>query len=134
MKKLLGILVLGLLLSSNAYAEMSLKKLIKNIEKTGATVLSGVFMDNEQTYREVLEVQYAYVKEEEKKIIEDINIAKNTCKIMGFREILGRKEFSKCVLQVWQTRLIGKKYKMMQLLDLYLPKYFYLYPMVERLP
>ena len=71
------------------------KKLIKKIEKAGATVVSRAFINDEQNYREVLEAQYAYIKEEEEKIIEDINIAKNTCKIMGFREIKKSNSLSK---------------------------------------
>jgi len=104
MKKLFALIIFPIILLAtinDSYAKMSVKKLIKTIEKKGAVAISRDFVNDDQTYRDVLEAQYNYVIEQEKKIIYDINIAKNMCKIMGFsKSILGKKEFTKCVLKV----------------------------------
>ena len=118
MKKLFALIIFPIILLAtinDSYAKMSVKKLIRTIEKKGAVPISRDFVNDDQIYRDVLEAQYNYVIEQEKKIIYDINIAKNMCRIMGFSEgVLGKKEFTKCVLKVWETRLIGKKFKNMQ--------------------
>ena len=70
MKKLFALIIFPIILLAtinDSYAKMSVKKLIKTIEKKGAVAISRDFVNDDQTYRDVLEAQYNYVIEQEKK-------------------------------------------------------------------
>ena len=72
MKKLFALIIFPIILLAtinDSYAKMSVKKLIRTIEKKGAVPISRDFVNDDQIYRDVLEAQYNYVIEQEKKII-----------------------------------------------------------------
>ena len=98
-------------------ASQSIDLLKSKIIEKGATPLIRIDIDDNKSYRELLRTQYEFILKEEIKIIKDIKIAENSCKIMGYKPGFtkkNKKKFNTCVLEVWQARLIGKKFVSMQ--------------------
>ena len=96
---------------------MEIENLKNQINLKGATPLIKTDIDDDKSYENLLKTQYEFILKEEIKIIKDIKIAENSCKIMGFKPGFtkkNKKKFNKCVLEVWQARLIGKKFVSMQ--------------------
>ena len=74
-------------------------------------------LDDEEFKKLIIE-QHKFVEKEKALILNDLNDAKKLCKDMGFSEttllIFKSEKFSQCVLTIWQTELMGKKYAKMQ--------------------
>lgn len=93
----------------------SINRMVYEIEKSGVEPLDRSLFASDEDYKEMIKTQYSFIKEEKTKILKDMSVAKNTCKIMGFNDKYpNKKRFKECVLEVWQTRLIGKQYVKMQ--------------------
>ena len=104
-------------LTSVTLANTEIENLKSLIIKKGATPLIKVAVDDEDGYKDLLKTQYEFILKEEIKIIKDIKIAENSCKIMGYKPGFtkkNKKKFNTCVLEVWEARLIGKKFVSMQ--------------------
>jgi hypothetical protein len=118
MKKILCYLTITyFLFIQSALANTEINNLKNLIIKKGATPLIRIDIDDNKSYEELLRTQYEFILKEEIKIIKDIKIAENSCKIMGFKPGFtkkNKKKFNTCVLEVWQARLIGKKFVSMQ--------------------
>ena len=118
MKKILCYLTITYyLFIQSALANTEINNLKNLIIKKGATPLIRIDIDDNKSYEELLRTQYEFILKEEIKIIKDIKIAENSCKIMGFKPGFtkkNKKKFNTCVLEVWQARLIGKKFVSMQ--------------------
>lgn len=114
MKKI--ILTIIIFLACSNLSAKSIKSLEKQLEDKGVIPIDRRLVSGgEESYKNALEAQYYYVLEQEKFIIHDINVARNSCKIMGFSDnFLQKKQFANCVLKVWETRLIGKKFLSMK--------------------
>ena len=100
-----------------ALASQSVDSLKSKIISKGAIPLIKTDIDDDDSYEELLKTQYEFILKEEIKIIKDIKIAENSCKIMGYKPGFtkkNKKKFNTCVLEVWQARLIGKKFVSMQ--------------------
>ena len=100
-----------------ALASQSVDSLKSKIISKGAIPLIKTDVDDDDSYEELLKTQYEFILKEEIKIIKDIKIAENSCKIMGYKPGFtkkNKKKFNTCVLEVWQARLIGKKFVSMQ--------------------
>jgi len=118
MKKIIvSSLLIYYLLIQVAVANTEIENLKSLIIKKGATPLIKIDVDDEGNYKELLKTQYEFILKEEIKIIKDIKIAENSCKIMGYKPGFtkkNKKKFNTCVLEVWQARLVGKKFVSMQ--------------------
>ena len=92
------------------------KKQKREIEREGIVAITKDDIIHENEYALLLGEQHKFVKREKKLILNDIDKAKKLCEEMGFTEgiIFKNQEFSKCVLKVWETELIGKKYAAME--------------------
>ena len=111
------VIIFYLILIEVALANQSIDILKSKIIEKGALPLIKTEADNDSTYKNLLENQYKFILDEEIKIIKDIKIAENSCKIMGINDSTfkkKKKKFAQCVLEVWQARLIGKKFATMQ--------------------
>ena len=100
-----------------ALASQSIDTLKSKIIEKGALPLIKTDIDSNASYKNLLETQYKFILEEEIRIIRDIKVAENTCKIMGINDSSfkkKKKKFSQCVIEVWQAKLIGKKFATMQ--------------------
>ncbi len=116
MKKLISLtIIFYLILIEISLANQSIENLKNKIIQKGAIPLIKTDVDDDSSYKKLLETQYKFILDEEIKIIKDIKIAENMCKIMGINDsAFKKKKFAKCVLEVWQARLIGKKFVSMQ--------------------
>ena len=118
MKKIISYLIVFYLTLINlALASQSVDSLKSKIISKGAIPLIKTDVDDDDSYKELLKTQYEFILKEEIKIIKDIKIAENSCKIMGYKPGFtkkNKKKFNTCVLEVWQARLIGKKFVSMQ--------------------
>ena len=118
MKKIASyIIIFYLILINFALANQSVDSLKSKIITKGAIPLIKTDVDDDDSYKELLKTQYEFILKEEIKIIKDIKIAENSCKIMGYKPGFtkkNKKKFNTCVLEVWQARLIGKKFVSMQ--------------------
>ena len=116
MKKLISLaIIFYLILIEISLARQSIEDLKNSIIQKGAMPLIKTDVDDDSSYKKLLETQYKFILDEEIKIIKDIKIAENMCKIMGINDsAFKKKKFAKCVLEVWQARLIGKKFVSMQ--------------------
>ena len=118
MKKLISLtIIFYLILVEISLANQSIENLKNKIIRKGATPLIKTDVDDDSSYKKLLETQYEFILKEEIKIIKDIKIAENSCKIMGYKPGFtkkNKKKFNTCVLEVWQARLIGKKFVSMQ--------------------
>lgn len=118
MKKIVSFLIVFYLILIDAtLANQSINTLKSKIIEKGAIPLIKTEVDDDTTYEDLLETQYKFILEEEIKIIKDIKVAENSCKIMGINDSKlkkKKKKFAQCVLEVWQARLIGKKFATMQ--------------------
>ena len=118
MKKIISYLIVFYLTLINlALASQSVDSLKSKIISKGAIPLIKTDVDDDDSYEELLKTQYEFILKEEIKIIKDIKIAENSCKIMGYKPGFtkkNKKKFNTCVLEVWQARLIGKKFVSMQ--------------------
>jgi hypothetical protein len=118
MKKFLCyLIVVNYFFIQSSLANTKIENLKSLIIKKGATPLIKIDIDDDKSYEELLETQYKFILEEEVKIIKDIKIAENSCKLMGYEPGFtkkNKKKFNTCVLEVWQARLIGKKFVSMQ--------------------
>jgi len=105
------------LLITASLANTEIENLKNLIILKGATPLIKIDVDDDKSYKDLLKTQYEFILKEEVKIIKDIKIAENSCKIMGYNPGYtkkNKKKFNTCVLEVWQARLIGKKFVSMQ--------------------
>ena len=110
-------IIFFLSLINPASASKTIDALKSKIINKGATPLIKIDIDNDNSYKKLLKIQYEFILEEEIKIIKDIKVAENTCKLMGFEPGFTKKKnkkFNTCVLEVWELRLIGKKFASMQ--------------------
>ena len=118
MKKIISwISIIYFVLIDVSLASQSIDLLKSKIIKKGAIPLIRVDIDDKKSYEELLKTQYEFILKEEIKIIKDIKIAENSCKIMGYKPGFtkkNKKKFNTCVLEVWEARLIGKKFVSMQ--------------------
>ena len=118
MKKIISYLIVFYLTLINlALASQSVDSLKSKIISKGAIPLIKTDVDDNDSYEELLKTQYEFILKEEIKIIKDIKIAENSCRIMGYKPGFtkkNKKKFNTCVLEVWQARLIGKKFVSMQ--------------------
>ena len=118
MKKIISwISIIYFVLIDVSLASQSIDLLKSKIIKKGAIPLIRVDIDDKKSYEELLRTQYEFILKEEIKIIKDIKIAENSCKIMGYKPGFtkkNKKKFNTCVLEVWEARLIGKKFVSMQ--------------------
>tara|TARA_B100001059_G_scaffold65376_1_gene61585 strand:+ start:154 stop:909 length:756 start_codon:yes stop_codon:yes gene_type:complete len=118
MKKIISYsIVFYLTLINLTLASQSVDTLKSKIISKGAIPLIKTDIDDDDSYEELLKTQYEFILKEEIKIIKDIKIAENSCKIMGYKPGFtkkNKKKFNTCVLEVWQARLIGKKFVSMQ--------------------
>lgn len=117
MKKSICVLIFCFLYTAILQANTEIENLKKQINLKGATPLIKTDIDDDKSYKNLLKTQYEFILKEEIKIIKDIKIAENSCKIMGFKPGFtkkNKKKFNTCVLEVWQARLIGKKFVSMQ--------------------
>lgn len=118
MKNIVSFLIIFYLtIIDAALAGQSINTLKSKIIEKGAIPLIKTEVDNDTTYEDLLETQYKFILDEEIKIIKDIKVAENSCKIMGINDSKfkkKKKKFAQCVLEVWQARLIGKKFATMQ--------------------
>ena len=118
MKKIISYsIVFYLTLINLTLASQSVDTLKSKIISKGAIPLIKTDVDDDDSYEELLKTQYEFILKEEIKIIKDIKIAENSCKIMGYKPGFtkkNKKKFNTCVLEVWQARLIGKKFVSMQ--------------------
>ena len=118
MKKIFSyIIIFYFILINFALASQSIDYLKSKILSKGAIPLIKTDVDDDDSYKELLQTQYEFILKEEIKIIKDIKIAENSCKIMGYKPGFtkkNKKKFNTCVLEVWQARLIGKKFVSMQ--------------------
>ena len=118
MKKMISFTIIFYLsLISLALASKTIDSLKSKIINKGATPLIKIDIDDDDSYKELLKTQYEFILKEEIKIIKDIKVAENTCRLMGFEPSLTKKKkkkFNTCVLEVWELRLIGKKFASMQ--------------------
>lgn len=117
MKKSICVLIFCFLYTAILKANSEIEDLKNQINLKGATPLIKTDIDDDKSYKNLLKTQYEFILKEEIKIIKDIKIAENSCKIMGFKPGFtkkNKKKFNTCVLEVWQARLIGKKFVSMQ--------------------
>lgn len=118
MKKIiLYTLTIYIALINLTLASQSIDTLKLKIIDKGATPLIKTDIDDDSSYEKLLKTQYEYILKEEVNIIKDIKVAENSCKIMGFKPGFtkkNKKNFNTCVLEVWQARLVGKKFVSMQ--------------------
>jgi len=116
-KSISFLIIFYLILIEATLASQSIDSLKSKIIKKGAVPLIKTEVDDNITYKDLLETQYKFILKEEIKIIKDIKVAENSCKIMGINNSKFKKKkknFAQCVLEVWQARLIGKKFVSMQ--------------------
>ena len=118
MKKILcKFILVYYFLTQASLANIEIENLKSLITEKGATPLPKVEVDNDESYKLLLETQYDFILKEEINIIKDIKIAENSCKIMGYKPGFtekNKKKFNTCVIEVWQARLVGKKFVSMQ--------------------
>jgi len=116
-KVILYALTIYIALINLTLASQSIETLKSKIIDKGATPLIKTDIDDDSSYEKLLKTQYEYILKEEVNIIKDIKVAENSCKIMGFKPGFtkkNKKKFNTCVLEVWQARLVGKKFVSMQ--------------------
>jgi hypothetical protein len=116
-KFLYYLIIIYYLLITASLAITEIENLKNLIILKGATPLIKIDVDDDKSYKNLLKTQYEFILKEEVKIIKDIKIAENSCKIMGYNPGYtkkNKKKFNTCVLEVWQARLIGKKFVSMQ--------------------
>jgi len=114
-KKFTILLITITFLTQSVKASFSTDQLKEKIREKGGQPLIKIQIDDDREYKNLLEKQYEFLLDEEIKIIKDIKIAENTCKLMGFNNnIFKKKKFNKCVLEVWQIKLNGKKFMSLQ--------------------
>lgn len=116
-KVILYTLTIYIALINLTLASQSIETLKSKIIDKGATPLIKTDIDDDSSYEKLLKTQYEYILKEEVNIIKDIKVAENSCKIMGFKPGFtkkNKKKFNTCVLEVWQARLVGKKFVSMQ--------------------
>ena len=116
-KVILYTLTIYIALINLTLASQSIDTLKLKIIDKGATPLIKTDIDDDSSYEKLLKTQYEYILKEEVNIIKDIKVAENSCKIMGFKPGFtkkNKKKFNTCVLEVWQARLVGKKFVSMQ--------------------
>ena len=104
MKKIASyIIIFYLILINFALANQSVDSLKSKIISKGAIPLIKTDVDDDDSYKELLKTQYEFILKEEIKIIKDIKIAENSCKIMGYKPGFtkkNKKKFNTCVLEV----------------------------------
>ena len=85
MKKSICVLIFCFLYTAILKANSEIEDLKNQINLKGATPLIKTDIDDDKSYKNLLKTQYEFILKEEIKIIKDIKIAENSCKIMGFK-------------------------------------------------
>jgi len=93
-------------------------KLKAEIKENGVIPYERDIVADESEYALLIQEQHEFVKTEKAIILNDINKSKKICIDMGFSEttflIFKNEKFNQCVLTIWKTELMGKKYVKMQ--------------------